>query len=282
MEKAKKRRSWKKVLAITLAVILFLCAFAFAFAEISFRAAHKWKQWTPDYEKRDIGELVQKTQLTDEEYQILYEQTGLTKLGVDGLRKKGLSRRILQIQDSYFTDYKIKRDNFAPYTCIEELDDQIPNAALEAGDIVVSNTTHVMGFRLGHAALVLNEYGETLEAFAIGTDSEIADISAFTTTASFMIFRPNVTAEKRLEVAEYARENLVGVPYSFFRGILTKKFPKKLKNTQCAHIVWYAYKKFGIDLDSDGRGLVTPQDLANSKHVELVQTYGFNPKKLWK
>ncbi len=93
---------------------------------------------------------------------------------------------------------------------------------------------------------------------------------------------PMFTQEERAKVADYAKEELVDVPYSFFPGIFTKKFPKKLKNTQCSHIVWYAYKKFGIDLDSDGRGLVTPQDLANSKHVELVQVYGFNPKKLWK
>ena len=147
-------------------------------------------------------------------------------------------------------------------------------------EISIISAIQAMGYLDRSKYDVIPIYITKNNEFYIG--DKIADISAFTTTASFMIFRPIVEAEKRLEVAKYAQENLVGVPYSFFRGILTKKFPKSLKNTQCAHIVWYAYKKFGIDLDSDGRGLVTPQDLANSKQVELVQVYGFHPKKLWK
>lgn len=282
MEKVKKKKSVKRILAITLAVILSLCALAFAFAEISFRIAHNWRQWTPDYEMKELMPILAKAELTDEDYAVLYEQTGLTKLGVDGLRAQGQTGRILSIQEAYFHDFKVTSDTFAPYTCIEVIDGQIPTAEVEPGDIVVSDTTHVFGFRLGHATLVLDEIGHTLEAFSIGTESEIAYISAFTTTASFMILRPKFTKEERKAVAEYAKEELVGVPYSLFRGIFTKKFPKTLKSTQCAHIVWYAYKQFGFDLDSDGRGLVTPQDLANSKHVELVQVYGFNPKKLWK
>lgn len=236
----------------------------------------------PDYEKQDIRPIISKEQLSQEDYEILYRQTGLTSVAIDGFKRAGKITRILEIQSAYFSDYEITKDNFAPYTCIESLGVQIPNALLEPGDIIVSDTTHVFGFRLGHAALVLDENGKTLEAFAIGTKSEIADVSAFTTTASFMIFRPKLTQKERAAVATYAKEELVGIPYSFFRGILTKKAPKTLKNTQCAHIVWYAYNRFGIDLDSDGRGLVTPQDLANSKYVELVQVYGFNPNTLWK
>lgn len=284
MEREKKKGRGKRKLAIILAIVVGFCAALFAFAELSFRSAHKWKQWKPDYEKADIGELLQKTERTDEDYAVLYKQTGLTKIGIDGLLQTtdGI-RRILKIQEAYFADYTVGRDNFAPYTCFETLDAQIPNAHLEAGDIVVSDTTHVMGFRLGHAALVLDSYGSTLEAFSIGTKSQIADISAFTTTASFIIVRPKLDKEKREAVATFAKKELLGVPYSFFRGILTKKYPSTLKNTQCAHIVWYAYKKaVGLDLDSDGGGLVTPQDLFNASEVELVQVYGFNPEKLWK
>ena len=40
-------------------------------------------------------------------------------------------------------------------------------------------------------------------------------------------------------------------------------------------------KKFGFDLDSNGGWLVKPQDMALSKHVEVVQTFGFNPDTLW-
>lgn len=276
-----KKKKGKKIVAVTLAVIFFVCAIAFLLAETSFRAAHKWKQWKPTYEKQDISALIRQAELTDEDYELLYAQTGLTKIGIDGLRQTNDYGKILAIQTAYFAEQRVWKDNFAPYTCIESIDEQIPNAALQAGDIVVSDTTHVMGFRLGHAALVLDRYGSTLEAFSIGTDSEIADISAFTTTASFMILRPK-DEETAKKAAAYAKAELVGIPYSFFRGILSKKNPTCLKDTQCAHIVWYAYKQCGLDLDSDGGGLVTPQDLANSEHLEVVQVYGFPPQKLWK
>lgn len=276
-----RKKNGKNIVAITLAVIFSVCAIAFLFAETSFRLAHKWKQWKPTYEKQDISALILQEELSSEEYELLYAQTGLTKIGIDGLRQMHDYGKILNIQAAYFAKQRVWKDNFAPYTCIESIDEQIPNAALRAGDIVVSDTTHVMGFRLGHAALVLDSKGSTLEAFSIGTDSEVAHISAFTTTASFIILRPK-NEETARRAAAYAKEDLEGIPYSFFRGILNKKNPKKLKDTQCAHIVWYAYKQCGLDLDSDGGGLVTPQDLANSEHLEVVQVYGFHPQKLWK
>ena len=45
--------------------------------------------------------------------------------------------------------------------------------------------------------------------------------------------------------------------------------------------VWYAYKKFGIDLDSTGGAVVKPRDIANSNQGEVVQAFGFDLDKLW-
>ena len=66
--------------------------------------------------------------------------------------------------------------------------------------------------------------------------------------------------------------------YATFSG---KKFQQPLKGTQCAHLVWYAYKNFGIDLDCNGGCVVKPQDMANSPYMQVVQIYGFDPEKLW-
>ena len=46
-------------------------------------------------------------------------------------------------------------------------------------------------------------------------------------------------------------------------------------------LVWYAYQKFGLDLDGNGGALVLPFDLANSSQMELVQVFGFDPDRLW-
>jgi uncharacterized protein YycO len=96
-----------------------------------------------------------------------------------------------------------------------------------------------------------------------------------------MILRPKIPAEKKQEIVNYATENLYGLPYRFTLGIFYRKFPENLRVSQCAHLVWYAYNKFGYDLDSDGGGIVKPQDMVCSDYVEVVQAYGFDLDSLW-
>jgi len=98
-----------------------------------------------------------------------------------------------------------------------------------------------------------------------------------------MILRPNpelISASTVKNIVDFAAKNLTGIPYEGFAGVLTDK--NEIKKTQCAHIVWYAFKQFGIDLDSNGGLLVTPYDICNSEHLELVQVFGFDKDKLWK
>ena len=98
-----------------------------------------------------------------------------------------------------------------------------------------------------------------------------------------MVLRVKAEESLRAQVAEYAKTKMLGVPYLATVGIFSKKFDtKKLTASHCSHLVWYAYKKFGIDLDSTGGAVVTPQDMANSSRVEVVQIYGFDPQKLWR
>lgn len=100
------------------------------------------------------------------------------------------------------------------------------------------------------------------------------------------------------KVAAYATEHLVGVPYQLLAGVFKGESyegeavgdvvggaevtsevevvaAEALSGTQCAHLVWYAYKQYGIDLDSDGGFLVTPYDIQNSPYLEVVQSYGY-------
>lgn len=284
-QKRRKKLSGRKKLAIALAAFVLFVGGVLGGLQLGVVWADKtWVHWRPDYEKTDITAVLDKEELTDEDYELLYRQTGLTKLGIDGLLEAGKKSQILKIQEFYFEEHSVSCERFNPFTYSEKLDDIIPLAELEDGDIVVTATTHVSGWRLGHAALVVDGSQKKLaEAFGPGDLSELTYISSFTDLADIMILRPKFSQEFRSEVAAYAQENLIGVPYSFATGILSPKYREgKFTDTQCAHLVWYAYKHFGVDLDSNGGLVVTPPEIANSPYVEVVQIYGFDPVKLWK
>lgn len=286
MEKSIERKRKKtRVTAIALAAVLFFCCALLLTAEIAMQITDRWSPWRPDYAPIDEDELsaiLDKETLSDADYALLYSQTGLTKLGIDGLLARGNKRQILRIRQDYFADYKVTAERFAPFTCWEKIDAMTGLCALETGDIIVTSATHVACWRFGHAALVLSSDGAILESFGMGTMSKISDSSVFQDYASFMVLRPKAESSVKAEIARFARSNLVDVPYRVTTGIFTKKNPTSIKVTQCAHLVWYAYKRFGIDLDSTGGGVVKPQDMANSQLVDVVQIYGFNPEKLWK
>lgn len=277
-----------RALAVLLCVVLVLLSAAELMTFISDKT---YSPWSPDYAKVDLTEILGRSNaLTEEDYRVLYEQTGLTKIGVDRLIEKNDAERIFAIQQSYFAEKDLVLDRFGPWTCSERLgeDKRSVQGAVRTGDIIVTASTHVLCFRYGHAALVVDDYGTILESTSPGSLSDFYGRSvsqSFDRFASFMILRPDpekISDETRLAVGNFARETLTDVPYAFTVGIFSKKNPDVLKRTQCAHIVWYAYKRFGIDLDSNGGGVVKPRDLANSPYMQVVQIYGFDPATLWR
>lgn len=281
----RKKMNRKKKLAVALACFLVFVSSVLGGLQLGVLYTDKmWKHWYPDYEKTDISPILAKEELTDGDYAVLYAQTGLTKIGIDGLRERGDLPRILKIQDYYFQKQTVSCDRFNPYTYLETVENEGIYAALEDGDIIVSATTHVSLWRLGHACLVVDgKYEVIAEALGPGTQSRLASASTFADLANFMVLRPKFDKEFRAEVAAYARENLIGAEYNFSIGILSKKYNKdKFERTQCAHLAWYAYRHFGIDLDSNGGLVVTPPEIANSPYVEIVQIFGFDPEELWK
>ena len=83
-----------------------------------------------------------------------------------------------------------------------------------------------------------------------------------------------ITGEQQAQIAEYALEEFVDVPYSLFA------FTDSSASTQCAHLVWAVYRHFGYDLDSDGGAVVTPGDIFRSDLLEAVQVYGLDPENI--
>ena len=101
MQKKTKRR-----LAVALSAVAVLGGI-FIGLEIATARVKAKGAWRPSYEKASIEQTLNKSELTDSDYDFLYEQTGLTKLGVDGLLQRGLKRVILQIQEQYFSQDEI-------------------------------------------------------------------------------------------------------------------------------------------------------------------------------
>ena len=277
-----KKLSKRAIALIVCGVILTLAGLGFAIMQVLFMQAEKYAPWRPDYDKVPLSAILDKTNLSESDYETIYRQTGLTKIGADRMIAKGSTgkSKILALQTAYFAEHTVEHDLFSPLICTDFIDEYIPCVFLEDGDILVTDSTHLSGWRMGHAGLVTDGgAGEVLQASAYGSSSDLGTTKDFTDRITFMVLSPRVDPEIKKQVANYARENLLGKIYDVTCGVLSSK--NKVERTQCAHIVWYAYKQFGIDLDSNGGLVVTPRNLAQSPLVDVVQVFGFNPQKLW-
>lgn len=274
----------KRVIIVGIAILFFIvCVLGFLQAGV-FHTNKNWSHFSPDYEKIDILPLLEKEERSAADYETLYRQTGLTKLGIDDLIIQDSKALILEIQDFLFQKHEIYVNHFNPFTYQEELKNELaPFGSVREGDIIVTGTTRVSWLRYGHAALVVDgEKRLIVESVGPSSKSELNPVECLSIMANFLVLRPKVSTEIKQQVAAYAKGNLVGLSYRFTIGLFSKKFPKKqIEKTQCAHLVWYAYKQFGVDLDSNGGWLVKPQDIAKSPEVELVQAFGFDLVELW-
>ena len=249
--------------------------------------------WKPDYPKADLSGIVSKEELTNEDYQTIFTQTGLGRDAADVLLQKKVGNNRVKVfehyQDNFFSsgsyvcrmvavivhEERMRNKNGGLVTGFE-----VPD--LRNGDILITKATHSLGWRHGHAAIVTDAAkGETLEAILLGNPSILQNISKWRTYPSFIQLRlknhENVDTDK---IAAYAKKEILGIPYGLLTGIPVKA-PDIIKKTQCSHLVWYPYEHFGYDLDSDGSWLVTPKDIANSDLLEVVQVYGVDPEEIW-
>lgn len=143
---------------------------------------------------------------------------------------------------------------------------------IQNGDILVTDSTYCLCFRHGHAALVTDaKRGVTLEAFGIGTASEYSDLNEWRRYPHVMVLRLNAPKEVRQAVVDYAKRNLVGIPYKLSPGAVDDKdMDGEYWGTQCAHLVWAAFASCGFDIDGDGGWLVTPADFTFSGLLRRV------------
>ncbi len=236
--------------------------------------AHREEHFYPDYAR---------VVLTDEsDYETIFLQTGLGRPAVDRLRAEGDFQGILDAQEEFWKKREVVCTPLLGWFTKEdrvnyEVAGDIKFADLQPGDILVTLSTHSLGWRHGHVALVLDEE-TTLESTVWGMDSSYGRVENWKRYSGFAVLRiKDVTPELQEQIVEYAQEELYGVPYHLTAGFILGKAPKTdapYFGVQCAYLVWYAWNRFGYDLDSDGGRLVTAQDLLQSELLEVVQVYG--------
>lgn len=276
--------------------------------------------YSPDYPREDLAPYLEADALTPEAYELLYRQTGLSQVAVDTLRGENRQEELLLAQEHLFAD--VETECSCSFLLFHETQRNISAdgtmiPVVEDGDILITFGSHFLGWRNGHAGIVVDaDEGLTLEALTLGKDSDILTLESWAQRPSFAVLRlRDASAEERAQIALYAREHLAQIPYRLTAGIwrpeLSDAQPRltvsigaeeasrqpevgaeeasgqsedgadgargreaELRGTQCAHLVWYAYRQFGYDLDSDGGSLVTPRDLYDSPLLEVVQIYG--------
>lgn len=224
----------------------------------------------PDVLPVNLTDILQKENWSTDDYNLLTRQTGLTSISLDILKEDNINK-ILSVQKAYLSPVSIVCKPHMLLSRTERLTDTLsPITALENGDILITSSSHVLGFRNGHCALVIDAEKEIiLEAAFIGRDSEFSTVDRFRKYSSVAVFRlKNTDSEFRSQIAEYAEQNLVNKPYSLFAGIFDDN------STHCSHLIWSAFNAFGYDLNSNGGKIVTPSDIAKSPLLELKQIYG--------
>lgn len=280
--KRKRMHPLKRAVIIVFAVVFALAA-VFAFFMICDAVAHNTARTVPNYPRQDLSDVLAKEEWSDEDYDLIYRQTGLTRAYFEGLDARPDEEFILRCQNDLFFEGEYEHDADTFGTAHDYFPDEyFAMVELEPGDVLISASVHTMGWKNGHAALVVGG-SSVLQAFGVGTVSDIVSPSWFRRAANFMVLRPKLEKSETDRVVSWALENMNGVEYSLFTGIFSPKDQTDdPRDTQCAHLVWQAYYACGYDIDSTGGPVVSPKNIANSDLFEVIQVNGFDLDTLWR
>ena len=175
----------KKAFAIILALF---------FAVLYFRHTKNANEafYQVNYPKENISEVLAKDSLTEDDYTLLFKQTGLSPYVSAKLIESENKDLLLKMNELYLNTPEIKTDFVAfPVTASERNLNQItPLADLKKGDILVTFNTHTLDWRHGHCGMVLNEEkGILLEHMSIGNPSCLTYAKNWGGYPSFVVLR---------------------------------------------------------------------------------------------
>lgn len=249
-------------------------------------------RYVPSYEKINLGIYrgIMSGNLSEEDYELLFRQTGLGRAAVDSIFNAHSDPvSVLEIhQYNFFSAPMYMCRKIGMVTREERLYDEDGNvekgfllADVRDGDILITKATHTLGWRHGHAGIVTDaQNGETLEAVFWGRPTMLQSLSKWQVHPTFIQLRlrnPEIGAK----AAAFARENLMDINYSLWADLFTPQFENEVRSTHCAHLPWYVYLYFGYDISANRGLFVTPRGIVNSEYLEIVQIFGVNPDRIW-
>ena len=268
-----KRKRFVKILIVIFCIALIYIAWHFYNQTLSFHI--------PEYEKTDISQILKKDLLTDDDYMLIFKNTGVSPGAAKDMIENDQSDVLIELNNLYFTKPEIYKNYIAyPVTLEEQNKTQVtPLVPLKKGDILVTFNTQTLEWRHGHCGLVMDDDGRIiLEHAAIGHTSGLSNSSVWGEYPAFAVLRypdPEVSSK----AADYANENLIDIDYRITAGVIDKdKTGEDNLVSHCSHIVWQAYKSVGVDIDADKSFIVSPKDVALSPELEVVQIFGIDPK----
>ncbi|MBR5246083.1 MAG: hypothetical protein IKV25_01775 [Clostridia bacterium] len=283
MENKRKNKRFR-VVCIILVVLLAFRMVDFGLSEWTDLIAYKDAVRDDTKWEKIVEKINGNSQFTTEDYEVVLSQTGLGKPAFDSLVSQGRTDKIEEYREYFLMDkdyYCYREGVFACHESIQdgngEFVDNPPFADIRNGDILVTLSIHSLGWRHGHAAIVTDaEKGVCVQAVMVGAKSNYGYVNTWKDFPMVALLRvKDENEETAQEIASFAESKLMGLPYSLFSGIITGRDSEKIPfATQCAHLVWYAYYHFGIDISPQGGRIITPYDFLKSEKLEVVQVYG--------
>ncbi len=223
-------------------------------------------------------------ELTEDDYEEIFSQSGLGKPAVDKLLADGRADKIEEYRDYYLLDKDFYCYRKGVFACHERITDaegeELRNpdfADLQNGDIIVTLSIHSLGWRHGHATIITDaENGVGVQAVMVGEKSNNSRVDSWKKYPLVAVLRPKNTDEGiRNQAGEFTEENLKGLYYSLLGGVFSGRDVERIPvTTQCAHLVWYAYMTCGVDIAPESGRIITPKDFIKSENLEIVQVYG--------
>lgn len=277
-----------KTSILTIRVVLLLMFLCFLLAIFTLYAERNTCT-LPQDEKKPLAGITAKEDLSEQDYALLWEQTGLGKSAVDALwQRKSRKELLYREQNRFFNapDYECRGlTGIVKVEAIHGRANFYRLYDLQPGDVLLTKNTHTFGYRHGHSALALGG-GELLEATEIGEPVSITKASYWGSYPTGIHLR--ITEEAATEagmsreelgavVAAYAEENLLDDEYRLTAGLFNDGI--KENETQCAHLIWAAFKSVGIDVSSQNFP-ITPHSLLTGGKFEVIRFWGFDPAEI--
>ncbi len=243
----------------------------------------------PTAAKVDLSGVLCKSKLSESDYSLLLRQTGLGRPAVDEILAKDTGKDIIfAFQKTYYTRNKMFTEKLNPFTSQETLllksqsgMDNNQLAPLKNGDILLTKSTQTLFWRHGHCGIVIDAaHGITLESLEPGTISMNQDINKWIYYPTLKVLRlKNADSRVLDQLAKFSEKYLIGKKYNI---LASKYYKERIPSSEnCSQLIWQAFYNFGYDLDSNKGIIVTPEDIAKSPLLEIVQIKGFNPDKAW-